>query len=169
LPLRGTLLFWTPHFPRRWSGDVMRIAAVMVLALTTAVPAAKAEPVDALFQQFGLFGTWAIDCAQAASPANPHVSVTTPSAGLVLEQHDLGQGVNHYKTLSAERLSGERLSVEVIFQPGTAAEERQRLVFLVRKGTRRTMFNQPEGGAVRVKDGIALAHGRKTPVLHKCE
>ena len=31
------------------------------------------------------------------------------------------------------------------------------------------MFNQPEGGAVRVKDGIALARGGKTPVLRKCD
>jgi hypothetical protein len=150
----------------------MRIAAVMVLALTTAVPAAtKAASVDALFQQFGLFGTWAPDCAQAASPANPHVSITTPSAGLVLEEHDLGHdyAINHYSMVSGERLSGERLSVEVIFQPGTAAEERQKLVFLVRDRTRRTMFNQPHGGAVRAKNGIALAHGSKTLVLHKCE
>ena len=57
----------------------------------------------------------------------------------------------------------------VIFQPGAQGEERQKLVFLIRNGTRRTMFNQPDGGAVRVKDGIALAHGIKTPVLKKCE
>jgi len=42
-------------------------------------------------------------------------------------------------------------------------------VFRVREGTRRTLFNQPDGGAVRVKDGIALAHGSKTPVLNKCD
>ena len=131
----------------------------------------QAEPVDALFQQFGLFGDWAVDCKQPASPANPHVSVTTPSPGLVLENHDLGPNyaVNSYSMLSAERLSAEQLSVEAIFQPGTEAEERQKLVFLVRKNTRRTMFNQPEDGAVRVKDGIVLAFGTKTPVLEKCE
>ena len=149
----------------------MRIAAVLVLAFATAVPAAKAAPVDELFRQFGLFGTWAPDCGQAASPANPHVSITTPSPGLVLENHDLGRdyAINRYSMLAAERISDERLSVEVIFQPGTDAEERQKLVILVRKGTRRTMFNQPDGGAVRVKNGIALAHGSKTPVLNKCE
>jgi hypothetical protein len=155
-----------------WSGDIMRIVAVFVLAAATAMAvAAQAASIDALFQQFGLFGTWASDCAQAASPANPHVSITTPSAGLVLEDHDLGRdyAINHYSMLSAERLSGERLSVAVIFQPGTEAEERQKLVFLVRDRTRRTMFNQPDGGAARVKDGIALAHGSKTPVLRKCE
>ena len=42
-------------------------------------------------------------------------------------------------------------------------------MFLVRKNTRRTMFNQPDGGDVRVKDGIVLASGGKTPVLKKCE
>jgi hypothetical protein len=31
------------------------------------------------------------------------------------------------------------------------------------------MFNQGDGGTVRVKDGIALARGSKTPLLRKCE
>ena len=39
-----------------------------------------------------------------ATPSNPHVSITTPSAGLVLEDHDLGPdfSVNRYSMLSAE-------------------------------------------------------------------
>jgi hypothetical protein len=146
----------------------MRLVAVLVFAAATAVAAA---PVDALFQEFGLFGTWAPDCKQPAAPTNPHVSITTPSPGLVREDHDLGPNytVNHYSMLSAERVSADELSVEVIFQPGTETEERQKLVFQVRKDTRRTMFNQPQDGPVRVKDGIVLARGAKTPVLNKCE
>jgi len=31
------------------------------------------------------------------------------------------------------------------------------------------MFNQTSGGTVRVKDGIALARGTKTPLLRRCE
>ena len=122
----------------------MRIAAVLVLAAATAMPAAaQTAPVDALFQQFGLFGIWAADCQQPASPVNPHVSITTPSPGLVSESHDLGPNytINHYSMVSAERVSAEQLA----------------------------LFNQPDGGAVRVQDGIALAHGSKTPVLNKCE
>ena len=108
--------------------------------------AANGAAVEQLFQHFELFGTWAADCQQPASPANPHVSITTPSPGLVLEDHDLGPdfAVNRYSVLAAERLSAERISVAVIFQPGTETEERQKLVFLVREGTRRTMFNQAE-------------------------
>jgi hypothetical protein len=71
--------------------------------------------------------------------------------------------------LSAERLSPDELSVEVIFQPGTETEERQKLVFRVRKDTRRTIFNQPDNGPERVKDGIVLARGVKTPILEKCD
>ena len=45
--------------------------------------------------------------SRPATPANPHVSITTPSAGLVLEDHDLGPdfAVNRYSVLSAERIS----------------------------------------------------------------
>ena len=49
------------------------------------------------------------------------------------------------------------------------AEDREQLIFLVRGRTRRTMFNQPDGREVRVKDGIALPGGSKTPVLKKCD
>jgi len=143
-----------------------------MLAAAIATPAAaQAASTEELFHEFGLFGTWAAQCQQAASPVNPHVSITMPSAGLVLESHDLGPGyaVNRYSMLAAERLSAERLSVQVIFQPGVEGEERQKLVFRVRGGTRRTMFNQPDGGAARVKDGIAIANRSKTPVLKKCE
>ena len=146
----------------------MRLVAVLVFVAATS---AAAAPVDTLFQEFGLFGTWAPDCKQPATPANPHVSITIPSPGLVREEHDLGPNytVNQYSVLSAERVSADELSVEVIFQPGTETEERQKLVFQVRKDTRRTMFNQPQDGPVRVKDGIVLARGAKTPVLNKCE
>jgi hypothetical protein len=89
----------------------------------------------------------------------------------VLEDHNLGPdfAVNRYSVLSAEQLSQTSLSVYVIFQPGTEIEERQKLVFAVNNNTRRTMFNQSDGGAVRVKDGVAVARGTKTPLLRKCE
>jgi hypothetical protein len=157
------------HSSRR-RGEFTRIVAVM-MCVAAAPATAGAEAVDVVFQQFGLFGIWAPDCAQEASPANPHVSITTPSPGQVQENHDLGSGfaINHYTMLSGERLSAEQLSVETIFQSGDAAEERQKLIFRVHGRTRRTMFNQADSGDVRVKSGIALANGSKTPVLHKCD
>ncbi len=158
----------------RWE-DIVRILAVLIFACVAAAAwSAVASPtptVEELFNEFGLFGTWAINCAAPASPDNPRVTISMPTAGLVLEDHDLGADYerNRYSVVAAQKVAAERLSVEVIFQPGTADEERQKLEFQVRDGTRRTIFNQPEGEPVRVKDGIALARGSKTPLLKKCQ
>jgi len=149
----------------------MRLGAALVLVVWLLPPNdAGAASVEDLFEQFGLFGTWATDCAKPATPANPHVIITHPSAGLVLEDHDLGPdfAINRYSVLSAEQVSATNLSVSVIFQPGTEAEERQKLIFAVRDNTRRTLFNQADGGEVRVKNGVALARGKKTPLLQRC-
>lgn len=149
----------------------MRIAAVIILAALTVTSAAAFASVEDLFKAFDLFGNWAADCKLPATPANPHVSIVMPSPGLILENHNLGPdfALNRYSVLSAERVSATRLSVAVIFQPGAQGEERQTLVFQIRNGTRRTLFNQSDGGPVRVKGGVTLAHGVKTPLLTKCE
>lgn len=150
----------------------MRLVAVLLVVASFLVsPDAGATSVEEVFQKFGLFGTWAADCNKPATPENPRVSITMPGSGVVLEDHNLGPdfAINRYSVLSAEPVSATNLSVDVIFQPGTEVEERQKLVFSVRDNTRRTIFNQTNGGAVRVKDGIALARGTKTPMLRKCE
>ena len=150
----------------------MRSVAVIGVAVLVALPEiANAASVEEVFQEFGLLGTWAADCGSPATPGNPHVSITVPSAGLVLEDHDLGPdfAVNRYSVLSAEPVSQTSVSVQVIFQPGTTVEERQKLIFSVNNKTRRTIFNQSDAGAIRVKDGVAIARGSKTPLLRKCD
>lgn len=147
----------------------MRIAAIVLLAALSVMPAAAAS-VTALFNEFRLFGRWAANCEQPASLVNPYVNISMPSDGQAIEEHDFGADYarNSYKVLSVERVSAANLSVSVIFKPDTAAEERQTLVFHFRKGTRRTIFNRTEGGEVRVKDGIAVTAGLETPLLRKC-
>lgn len=159
-----------------------RLAAAVVLALVMAgTAAAKSSPAmpnsgepssaERLFRAFDLFGNWAPDCKQNASPDNPHVGISLPETGIVLEQHDLGPAYAHnrYIILSARRSGRERASVEALFQQGGAEAQRQHLVFLIRGRTRRTMFTQTQGEPPRVKDGIALANGKPTPLLKKCE
>jgi hypothetical protein len=157
----------------------MRLVAVLVLAAAMAAadaaPPAPATPpalaTEQLFSQFGLFGTWAVNCSQPASPKNPRVSITMLSPGVIIQDHDLGvdNERNRYSILSAKKLSDTRILVQVIFQPGCECEERQRLIWAVGKNTLRTVFNQPQDGPVRVKDGVAVGYGIKTPVLKKCQ
>ena len=148
-------------------------AAVLLLCIATAGSAAAGEgpPPEVLFQQFGLFGTWARDCAAEASPANPYVSISQPAPGVILEDNDIGPDnvVNRYSVLAAKKLSSTRLSLQVIFQPGKEGEERQTLVWAVKDGTLRTLFNQPQDGPVRVNDGVVVEYGIATPLLRKCK
>ena len=139
------------------------------VATTPPLPEADGA-VETLYRDVGMFGTWAADCGRPASLDNPHVSVSTPGAGLVLENNDVGPryDANRYSVLSARRLPAHRLEVSVIFRPGAAGEERQTLVIELRNGKRRTLFNRVEGGDIRVRHGIVLSRGIKTPVLWKC-
>ena len=153
----------------------MRLLTALVLALALGAARAASAPampsaVD-LFRQFGLFGTWAVDCKAAASPGNPHVTNSSPSPSEIIQEHDLGKDntVNRYSIIAAQKVSDTEIAVQVVFQPGKEEEERQRLVWAVHDGTLRTLFNQPQGGPVRVKDGVVAGYGIQTPLLHKCQ
>ncbi len=148
------------------------VLGVLVAAAWAATGAAtEGPPPEVLFQQFGLFGTWAGDCAADASPGNPKITISQPAPGVILEDHDLGPHnvVNRYSVLEARKLSATRLALHVIFQPGREGEQRQKLVWAVKDGTLRTLFNQPQGGPVRVQDGVAVKFGIATPLLRKCK
>lgn len=149
----------------------MRKAGLVVFFVMFVLPVAAQPSTEELFRQFGLFGTWASDCTAPATPENVHVTVSMRDSGQIVEVHNLGSAgvVNHYRIISARRLSATRLAVEVMFQPGTEFQERQKLEWLIRNGTRRTMVNQPEHGPPVVKDGIAVTFGIETPVLNKCK
>lgn len=150
----------------------MRFVAVVAFLLSMTLAAAAEPPTPAnTFRQFGLFGTWAVDCGRPASPQNPYVSDILESTGDVVEHHHLGPDyvVNRYQVVSATRISATEVALEVVFQPGSEAAQQQKLVMHVWDGRRRTLFNQPQGGEVRVNNGIALAAGVKTPTLTKCQ
>jgi hypothetical protein len=163
----------------RGSDPVVRaLVAVVFFAVFVAVPAtAQPSPgqdvkqVAALLGQVGLIGAWAIDCGEPASPSNPHVEVSVPEQGPVKEVHDLGAefSANEYVILTAGRSGKDRVSLDVVFQPGTENEQRQKLIIEVNGDSRRTLFNQPAGEPVRVKDGQVVGANLQTPVLKKCE
>ena len=150
----------------------MRVLCVLALALLATSAAAQDKPsVADLFKQYGLIGEWAVDCKADASPANPHVEVAEDEKGTIVERHDLGRDyrVNAYRILTAKRVSPTEVSVQALFDAGTEDEQKQNLTFSVRDNTRRTLFTQVEGGPVRVKNGVAVGFGMKTPKLRKCE
>jgi len=149
-----------------------RIAATLALTTALAAPAAaRPASVEHLFREFGLFGAWAANCGEAASPDNPRVTVAMPEPGRVVERHDFGPGyeTNRYVILSARRIAAGRLGIEARFEQGDADPEQQRIILRVEGRERRTLFNVPSGEEPRVIEGIAIVSGLPTPTLTKCE
>src|SRR5262249_4946794 len=98
-----------------------RLAAFALLVGVFVVPGqADAASADELFRHFNLFGTWATDCKNPPTPSNPFVSITTPSAGLILEDHNLGPdyAVNRYSVLSARVGAGGGGGINRLLPPG---------------------------------------------------
>jgi hypothetical protein len=151
----------------------MRLAAVVLVLFAGLVPAAAQDAgsaaIETVLRDAGLFGAWAVDCKAEATPANPHVSILL-DAGTVIERHELGPQyeINNYRVTAAKRLSKTRVSVDVLFKPGTEREERQQLILAVGPDTRRTIFNRIVDGPVVVRDGVVAGHKARTPTLRKC-
>ncbi len=150
---------------------MIRIAAVIAFAAWAAAAAAKPSSVASVFGELDLFGLWASNCAAPATPDDPHVTISMPEPGVVIESHDFGAGyeMNRYGIVAARRLSGHRLALDVLFEQAGAEPDRELIVMEVNGHTRRTMLTKPEGKAPLVLDGIAVATGRQTPQLKKCD
>ena len=145
------------------------VAAAVFLILTAS--AAAAETAEDLFSEFDLYGDWAVRCGEAASAMNPHVTIERISAGVLTEEHNTGPDyqLNSYLIATAEKISGSELSVHALFRAGAGDQVGQTIIWRIANKTRRTLFNQLDGGRVRVKDGVVVTTGGHTPLLHKCK
>ncbi len=144
----------------------------MVLAVIFVASAAAAKLSTAReFERLDLFGAWAPNCTGAPTPDNPHVLVARGERGFVLEQDEFGSAyeINRYLIVAARRLKGHELAVDALFQQGDAEPQHQLIVMRVESRTRRTMFTGAGDEPPLVKDGVAVAIGKPTPTLNKCD
>lgn len=148
-----------------------KAAAFAGAALFAAAAVAATSPAARIYRNLGLFGTWAPNCGAPASPDNPHVNVVSGDKGLVLEQDDFGADyeVNRYLIVAARRMKNRQLAVDALFAQGRTEPQRQLIIMHVADKRRRTMFTGTADAAPLVKDGIALANGKPTPQLNKCD
>lgn len=144
--------------------------AVAILLLILVASVAAADTAEELFTQFDLFGSWAVRCDQPASPMNPHVTIAAISSGVLTEEQNTGPDfqLNSYLIATAEKVDPTSLSVHALFRAGTGDQVGQKIVWRIASKTRRTLFNQLDGGRVLVKDGVVVSTGGSTPLLHKC-
>lgn len=141
-------------------------AFLLALALLPLMPAASLAGKDSdELQQFGLIGSWSLDCQKQPSPTNPFVSFTPSNAGQPTRQVITGKPqldslvpLSDTQMLDAThlRLSYPQGGVTVTV---TLLKERRRI---------RPYEARASDGTVSVSGGVVKASGLPTSWLLKC-
>jgi len=146
---------------------VGRAVALAALLLAAAPCLADESPVPGALQQFGLLGTWAIDCGQASGPDNEYSIYAVSAAGeatLTYTRGELYQGIV-YVIRTAERVAEDRLALQVLHMP-----ERTPVDLVLRKegGAVRVWSSHTSDGRMLVIDGVITGNSKESPSFKRC-
>ncbi len=147
---------------------VGRAVALAVLLLMAAPPLfADESPVPGTLQQFGLLGTWALDCAHAPSPQNEYSIYAVSPSGEATLSYARGSPYRPivYAIRSAERIADDRLALQVMH-----ISERVLVDLVLRKDgdTIRVWSSHTSDGRMRVIDGVITGNGMDSPRFKRC-
>jgi hypothetical protein len=130
---------------------------------------AQAQSAASAMQAFGLFGTWAGECRQGASPANNHVTyVGTPAGGVQL-RYDAGADYDDitYDITEAKQIAPDRISMRQVL--ASNKEVTLDIVILKEQDRIRIWTSAFPDGTLLVEDGILSSfNGRETRWMAHC-
>ena len=140
-------------------------AAVMWLAFASS---ARAETLEATVEQWGLLGSWAIDCA--ARPDRDKGALLTyeiRTDGRVMYRRNFGDAKDENEVVSAT-VSAEGLLNVMVYFP-SLQQTREFGLILSKQGSLRAIYNRSERGVYTIKDGRYIANGAPTPPQQRCD
>jgi hypothetical protein len=143
------------------------LCLVQFLLLTTFAGAQSAARVT---QDFGLIGTWAVECDQSPSPKNEHAVFSVGESDTIQLLNDFGPEYDDmvYVIVDAERLAPNRISLRQVL----TTDRRVVLdIVMVRDNDKlRVWSSRSIDGTMLVRDGtIALANGHATQWVERCQ
>ncbi len=146
---------------------VGRAVALAALLLTAAPVLADDSPVSGTLQQFGLLGTWAIDCAHAASADDEYSIYAVSAAGKATLSYTRGEPYRDivYAIRTAERVAPDRLALQVLHMPDRTPVD---LVLLKEGGALRVWSSHTADGRMLVIDGVITGNGKDSPRFKRC-
>lgn len=142
--------------------------ATLAALLVAATPAFADESlVSGALKQFGLLGTWAIDCAHAAGPADEYSIYAISPAGEATLTYTRGQFYRDvvYAISTAERVAENRLGLRVLRMPERIAVE---MVLLKEGNSVRVWSSHTPDGRMLVIDGVITGNGKDSPRFKRC-
>lgn len=129
---------------------------------------AGAETLAATVEQWGLLGSWAVDCA--AKPDRDKGALLTYEIrkdGRVMYRRNFGDARDENEVVSATVNAEGLLNVMVYFP--SLQQTREFGLLLAEDGTLRAIYNRSERGVYTIKDGKYLATGAPTPPQQRCD
>lgn len=140
-------------------------AALLCIALAST---AGAETLAATVEQWGLLGSWAVDCA--AKPGRDKGALLTYEIrkdGRVMYRRNFGDARDENEVVSATVNAEGLLNVMVYFP--SLQQTREFGLLLAEDGTLRAIYNRSERGVYTIKDGKYVATGAPTPPQQRCD
>lgn len=142
------------------------IAAVVLWVAFTSM--AGAETLAATVEQWGLLGSWAVDCA--ARPDRDKGALLTYEIrkdGRVMYRRNFGEAKDENEVVSATVNAEGLLDVMVFFS--SLHQTREFGLLLQKDGSLRAIYNRSERGEYTIKDGKYVATGAPTPAQQRCD
>lgn len=142
------------------------IAAGMLWAAITS--AAGAETLAATVEQWGLLGSWAVDCA--ARPDRDKGALLTYEIrkdGRVMYRRNFGDAKDENEVVSAT-VNAEGLINVMVYFP-SLHQAREFGLQLAKDGSLRAIYNRSERGEYTIRDGKYVATGAPTPTQQRCD
>jgi len=140
-------------------------AAVLWVAFT---PAAGAESLAATVEQWGLLGSWAVECA--GRPDREKGALLTYEIrkdGRVMYRRNFGEAKDENEVVSAMVNADGLLNVMVYFP--LLQQTREFGLLLSKQGSLRAIYNRSERGEYTIRDGKYVATGAPTPAQQRCD
>jgi hypothetical protein len=140
-------------------------AAVLWVAFT---PAAGAESLAATVEQWGLLGSWAVECA--GRPDREKGALLTYEIrkdGRVMYRRNFGEAKDENEVVSAMVNADGLLNVMVYFP--LLQQTREFGLLLSKQGSLRAIYNRSERGEYTIRDGKYVATGASTPPQQRCD
>ncbi|MBR1127498.1 hypothetical protein [Bradyrhizobium iriomotense] len=132
------------------------------------IPLARAETLAATVEQWGLLGSWAVDCA--VRPDRDKGALLTYEIrkdGRVMYRRNFGDARDENEVVSATVNAEGLLNVMVYFP--SLHQAREFGLLLDKDGSLRAIYNRSERGEYTIRDGKYVATGAPTPAQQRCD
>jgi len=131
-------------------------------------PFAHAETLAATVEQWGLLGSWAVDCT--ARPDRDKGTLLTYEIrkdGRVMYRRNFGDTKDENEVVSATINAEGLLNVMVYFP--SLQQTREFGLLLSEEDRLRAIYNRSERGEYTIRDGNFVKTGAPTPPLQRCD